>query len=184
VKRLDRNHAILVVIDVQEKMIPVMSDWPAVERSLDRFIRGCDVLEMPVLVTEQYVKGLGQTSGAVRHALEETGQYSPMEKNCFSAFGCAPFVEQLRKTGRKQVLVAGVEAHVCVYQTVIDLIAGGFDVSVVADAVASRSPVNRDIAIRRMTSEGAKITSAEMALFEMLVGAGTQEFRDISRLVR
>ena len=183
-KRLDRNKAILVVIDVQEKMIPVMSDWPAVERSLDRLIRGCDVLEMPVLVTEQYVKGLGQTAGATRRALEETGQYTPMEKNCFSACGCGPFIEQLKKTGRKQVLVAGVEAHVCVYQTVVDLLAGGFEISVVADAVASRSPVNRDIAIQRMTAEGAKITSAEMALFEMLVSAGTQEFRDISRLVK
>ncbi|MGZ4778387.1 MAG: hydrolase [Thermoanaerobaculia bacterium] len=183
-KRLDRNQALLVVIDVQEKMIPVMSDWPAAEHNLDRLIRGCDVLEMPVLVTEQYVKGLGQTAGAVRRALEETGEYSPIEKNCFSATGCAPFMEHLRKTGRRQILVAGVETHVCVYQTVIDLVSAGFDVNIVADAVASRSTVNRDIAIRRMTSEGAKLTSAEMALFEMLGGAGTQEFRAISKLVK
>src|SRR4029079_10997803 len=133
-------------------MIPVMSDWPAAERNLDRLIRGCDVLEMPVLVTEQYVKGLGQTAGAVRRALEETGEYSPIEKNCFSATGCAAFVERLRKTGRKQILVAGVETHVCVYQTVIDLIGTGFEVSIVADCVASRSPLNRDIAIKRMTA--------------------------------
>jgi nicotinamidase-related amidase len=184
VKRLDRNLALLVVIDVQETITPVISDWAATEENLARLIRACDVLEMPVLVTEQYVKGLGTTSGAVRRALEETGQYTPIEKNCFSACGCAPFLDRLRQTGRKQILLAGVETHVGVYQTARDLIAAGYDVSLVADAVASRTVRNSDIAIQRMTAEGAVITSAEMALFELLVRSGTQEFREISRLIK
>jgi nicotinamidase-related amidase len=184
VKRLDRNQAILVVIDVQEKMMPVMDGRAGVERNLQRLIRGIDVLEMPVLVTEQYSRGLGVTAAPVRRALEETGGYSPIEKSCFSAAGCEAFMEQLKASHRAQVLIAGVEAHVCVYQTVTDLISRGFDVNIVADAVTSRSPVNREIALQRMVSEGAKLTSTEMCLFELLINSGTQEFRDISRLVK
>lgn len=184
VKRLDRNQALLVVIDVQEKMMPVMDNRAGIERNIERLIRGMDVLEMPVLVTEQYSKGLGPTDKAIRQALLETGGYSPIEKSCFSACGCDAFVDELQKSHRKQILIAGVETHVCVYQTVTDLLERGFDVSVAADAVSSRSPVNREIALKRMTSEGAKITSTEMALFELLINSGTQEFRDISRLVK
>ena len=164
--------------------MPVMDNRVTLERNLDRLIRAVDVLEMPVIVTEQYPRGLGSTDAVIKRALEETGGYSPIEKNCFSACGCDPFVSQLKNSHRKQVLVAGVETHVCVYQTVVDLIERGFDVSVVADAVSSRSATNREIGLTRMTNEGAKITSTEMALFEMLIGAGTQEFRDISRLIK
>jgi nicotinamidase-related amidase len=184
VKRLDRNAALLLVVDVQEKMMPVMDNRVTLERNVERLIRAVDVLEMPVLVTEQYSRGLGQTDATIRRALEETGGYSPIEKSCFSACGCIPFMEQLKKSNRKQILVAGVETHVCVYQTVVDLLADDYDVYVVGDAVSSRSPVNREIALTRMTSEGAKLTSTEMALFEMLINSGTQEFRDISRLVK
>ena len=164
--------------------MPVMDNRTTIERNLDRLIRGVDILEMPVIVTEQYSKGLGPTEGVVRRALEETGGYSPIEKSCFSALGCDPFVAQLRNSKRKQVLVAGVETHVCVYQTVCDLLERGFEVSVVGDAVSSRSATNREIALTRMMNEGAKLTSTEMALFEMLINSGTQEFRDISRLVK
>ena len=183
-KRLDRNAALLLVVDVQEKMMPVIDNRVTLERNVERLIRGVDVLEMPVLVTEQYSRGLGQTGAVVRRALEETGGYSPIEKSSFSACGCIPFMEQLKKSHRKQILVAGVETHVCVYQTTVDLLAAGYEVYIVADAVSSRSPMNREIALTRMTSEGAKLTSTEMALFEMLINSGTQEFRDISRLVK
>jgi isochorismate hydrolase len=184
VKRLDRNQALLLVIDVQEKMLPVMDGRVALERNLERLIRGVDVLEMPVIVTEQYSKGLGPTAGPVRRALEETGGYAPIEKSCFSAVGCDAFVDRLKESHRKQLLVTGVEAHVSVYQTVVDLLGRGYEVSVVADAVSSRATTNRDVALQRMAAEGAKITSTEMALFEMLINSGTQEFRAISRLVR
>jgi nicotinamidase-related amidase len=184
VKRLDRNAALLLVVDLQEKMMPVIDNRVALERNVERLIRGVDVLEMPVLVTEQYSKGLGATDAAIRRALEETGGYSPIEKSCFSAAGCAPFMDQLKRSNRKQILVAGVETHVCVYQTVIDLLQHGYEVHIVGDAVSSRSPDNREIALTRMTAEGAKLTSTEMALFEMLINSGTQEFRDISRIVK
>ena len=128
--------------------------------------------------------GLGPTVEPVRVALEETSGYRPIEKNCFSAQGCAPFAAQLAALDRRQVLIAGVETHVCVYQTVRDLLGAGWKVWIIADAVSSRTARNRDIALQRLTSEGARLSSTEMALFEMLVVSGTEEFRAISRLVK
>ncbi|HEX2060427.1 MAG TPA: isochorismatase family protein [Thermoanaerobaculia bacterium] len=182
--KLDRNNAILVVIDVQEKLMPVIDAANDVLANIERLIRGMHILGVPAVVTEQYVKGLGPTVEPVRRALEETIGYRPLEKSCFSAHGCEPFAAQLAALERRQVLVAGVEAHVCVYQTVRDLQAAEYDVTILADAVSSRSPHNKEIALRRMTSDGVKLSSTEMALFELMVVSGTDEFRAISRLVR
>ena len=107
-----------------------------------------------------------------------------MEKNCFSGYGCAEFVTALRLLQKKQVILAGIETHVCVYQTAIDLISNGYQVSVVADAVGSRAASNKDIALQRMVAEGAKLTSTEMALFELLGRAGTPEFKEVQALVK
>jgi nicotinamidase-related amidase len=182
--KLDRANTVLVVIDVQEKLLPVIDDAAAVVANLERLIRGCHVLGVPVILTEQYVKGLGATVEPIRRAFEETSGYAPIEKSCFSAYGCAPFTAQLEALQRTQVLVAGVETHVCVYQTVEDLLAQGLSVSVIADAVSSRTPQNRELALRRLASDGAKLSSTEMALFELTVNAGTDEFRTISRLIK
>ena len=164
--------------------MPVMHERFEVERNIERLIRGAHVLGVPVLVTEQYVKGLGATVEPVRRALEETGGYRPIEKQCFSAQGCDAFAAQLAALDRRQVLLAGVETHVCVYQTARDLLAAGRSLWVVADAVSSRTPRNRDIALQRITSDGASLSSTEMALFELLGAAGTEEFRAISHLVK
>jgi nicotinamidase-related amidase len=182
--RLDRNDAVLVVIDVQERLMPVIHERFEVEKNLERLIRGAHVLGVPVIVTEQYVKGLGPTVEPLRNALEETSGYRPIEKQCFSAQGCASFEAQLAALDRRQVLLSGVETHVCVYQTARDLLAVGRELWVVADAVSSRTPRNRDIGLQRMTSDGARLSSTEMALFELLGIAGTEEFRAISKLVK
>lgn len=182
--RLDRNNTVLVVIDVQEKLMPVIDGRDEVERNIDRLVRGCHILGIPALLTEQYVKGLGPTVAPVRQAFEETSGYRPIEKDCFSAPRCDPFAEQLAALGRKQILVAGVETHVCVYQSILDLLAGGHEVAIVADAVSSRTHENKSIALERLQSEGAKISSTEMALFELLVVSGTETFRAIAKLVK
>jgi len=182
--RLDRKDSVLVVIDVQERLMPVIHDRFDVEKNIERLIRGAHILGVPTIVTEQYVKGLGPTVEPLRNALNETSGYRPIEKNCFSAHGCAPFAAQLAALDRRQIIIAGVETHVCVYQTVLDLLAEQRNVWIVADAVSSRTPRNRDLALQRMTSEGAKLASTEMVLFELLVTAGTDEFRAISRLVK
>jgi nicotinamidase-related amidase len=182
--RLDRATAVLVVIDVQEKLMPVIDGHADVERNVARLVRGSHILGIPALLTEQYVKGLGPTVAAVRNAFDESIGYRPIEKDCFSAHGCTAFTAQLGALERNQVLVAGAEAHVCVYQTVKDLLAAGFEVHVVADAVSSRSAQNKAIALQRLAADGAKLTSTEMVLFELLVTSGTDEFRAISRLVK
>jgi nicotinamidase-related amidase len=182
--RLHRSEAFLLVIDVQEKLMPVIDGHEEVARNIERLIRGCKVLDIPPLVTEQYVKGLGPTIPTLRRAIEETFGYEPIEKNCFSGFGCAEFVTALRLLNRKHAIVAGVETHICVYQTVVDLLGNGFTVTIAADALGSRAASNKDVALRRMVSEGAKLSSTEMALFEMLANAGTDEFREIARLVK
>jgi nicotinamidase-related amidase len=182
--RLRRDRAVLAIIDVQERLIPVIDGADGVIRNIERLIRGCHILGVPVLVTEQYVRGLGATVETVRRSLEETSGYAPIEKSCFSAYGCESFAARLAELGRTQVLVAGVETHVCVYQTVEDLLARDLGVSVIADAVSSRTASNREIAIRRMLSDNAKLSSTEMALFELTGLAGTDEFRAISRLIK
>ena len=164
--------------------MPVIHERLEVERNIERLIRGAHVLGVPTIVTEQYVKGLGATVEPLRVALEETSGYRPVEKDCFSAHGCAPFTAQLAALNRRQVLIAGVETHVCVYQTVGDLLGAGWNVWIAADAVSSRTARNRDIALQRLVAEGAKLSSTEMALFEMLVTAGTEEFRAVSKLVK
>jgi len=171
--RLDRTTAILLIIDVQEKLMPVITNREQVEGNIVRLIRGAQILGVPILITEQYVKGLGQTVAPLRQALGEA--YKPIEKSCFSGY---------RELERKHVVVAGVESHVCVYQTVSDLLANGYEVTLVADAVSSRTLENKEIALRRMTNDGAKLSSTEMTLFELTAASGTDEFRAISKLVK
>lgn len=182
--RLQRADTTLVIIDVQQKLMPVIDGAESVLRNIERLIRGFHVLKIPVILTEQYVKGLGPTVEPIRKAVDETCGYRPIEKDCFSAHGCAAFSAQLSAMNRRQIVIAGVETHVCVYQTVMDLLEDGLDVTIAADAVSSRTPENRDIALRRMISEGAKLSSTEMALFELVGVSGTDEFRSISRLIK
>lgn len=179
-----RTDTFLLVIDVQQKLMPVIHEHEDVARNVERLVRGAHVLEIPALLTEQYVKGLGPTIDGVRLAFEETGGYRPIEKMTFSGHASTELQAELRNLKRKHALVAGVETHVCVWQTVRDLLGAGFGVTIAADAVSSRSPRNRDIALRRMESEGAKLGSTEMALFELTGVSGTDEFRAISRLIK
>jgi len=182
--KLDRNQAILAVIDVQDRLMSVIHEADAVEANVDRLIRGAHVLGVPVVVTEQYPKGIGPTTSVVRGAMFATGTAEPIQKMCFSSFGAEEFSAALKNSGRRQVILCGVEAHVCVYQTCRDLLADGFEVFLAADATSSRADRNRELAIQRMTSDGARLTTTEMALFEMTVESGTDEFRAISKLVK
>lgn len=162
--------------------MPVIHEAEATARNIERLIRGAQILGIPVIVTEQYTKGLGVTIEPLRNALGDT--YRPIEKDCFSAYGCAPFGAQLAALERQQILLCGVETHVCVYQTAGDLLGAGYAVQIVADAVSSRTPENKEIALRRLASDGVKLSSTEMALFELTRVSGTDEFRAISRLVK
>lgn len=177
---LSRADSRLLVIDMQERLLPAISDCNSVLQNCQRLAKGAQLLDVPAAVTEQYPKGLGKT-------ISELAAYlpAPVEKLRFSAseslnwgpVGSEPDV-------RFRVVVCGVEAHVCVLQTALDLIALGYDVHVAADAVGSRTQFNCQAALARIASAGGVVTTTESVLFEWCEVAGTPEFKQISQLVR
>ena len=179
---LNLNNTTLLIIDVQERLVPVMLNKEKLLDNLQRLIKGANVLELPIIYTEQVPEKLGPTLPEIADLLNGTS--TPISKSSFSCYGCSPFVQQLEQLGRKQVLVAGIETHVCVYQTAIDLLEQGYEIQLVTDAVSSRTVENRQLAIDRMKEAGAKLTSTEMALFELLRVAEGDKFRQVSRIVK
>jgi nicotinamidase-related amidase len=179
---LDRNNAVLVVIDVQDKLCRAMD-----EKELQKLTGNISILQdtarelgFPMMATEQYVKGLGDTLCILKEKLTEPA----LGKMAFSCCGEPPFPEKLKALGRKQVIVTGMEAHVCVLQTVIELLDAGYHVHLVTDAVMSRRKENWKVGIKAALAAGAVITSTETALFQLLRVAGSDEFKKLSRLVR
>ena len=170
-----------IIVDVQEKLMPAMFNQEEVERNVNRLVAGLKLLEVPMIVTQQYTKGLGETVPAMKEAI---GAFEPMEKTVFSAMGCDAFVEWVKAQGKKTILVCGVEAHICVLQSIIDLIGEGYRVFIVADCVGSRVVYNKEYAIQRAVQEGAFVTTCEGALYEMTQGAGTPHFKAISKLTK
>lgn len=180
---LERDKAALVVIDVQEKLCVAMDEkvLGRLTKNISILLDAANELKLPVLVTEQYVKGLGATLSE----LQEKAATAPcFEKMTFSCCGSSEFIEKLKATGRTQIIITGMETHVCVLQTVIELRDAGFEVHLVKDAVMSRSKQNWQTAIEAMTLTGAVPTCTESALFQLLKVAGTEEFKKLSKLVR
>src|SRR3954469_2033891 len=172
----------LILVDIQEKFRPVVEGIEDVIKRGQTLVRAAVRLGIPVLASEQYPKALGQTVAELKQWLPASQDYFP--KLCFSAAGCEPLVKGLKATGRKQVVIAGVETHVCVMQTSLELLAAGYSVFVVADAVASRKPMDRDLALRRLERHGAELVTTEMVIFEWLRVAGTAEFKELQALVK
>jgi nicotinamidase-related amidase len=179
--RIVRAKAALVVIDIQERLLPSIFESERVVRNTVRLIKGARVLGIAVLVTEQYKKGLGATTQAIA---AEIADLPLMEKIAFSACGAAGFQQALKKKKISDVIVCGIEAHVCVSQTCLDLLDNGFRVFVVVDAMSSRTTENHFIAVERMRDAGGIVVSTEMVLFELLEKAGTEEFKQILTLVK
>ncbi len=176
---MSRGDTALLVIDVQEKLLPAIADGPRVVWNVRRLIDAAKILGLPVAATEQYPKGLGPTVADLADRLGPVPS-----KLTFSAGGCPEIFADLRKQGLCKILVCGIEAHVCVAQTVFDLLADGWRVYVAVDAVGSRFELDRRTALGRMDSAGATLTTVEAAMFEWCDAAGTPEFKEISRLAR
>jgi nicotinamidase-related amidase len=179
---LNLNNTALVVIDVQGKLAQLMSHKETLFDNLQKIIKGAQVLELPIIWNEQLPEKLGPTTSEIADLLANTTQ--PIAKSSFSCCGNPPFMDALKATQRKQVLLTGIETHVCVYQTCRDLLDLGYEVQVVSDAVSSRSPENRQIGLERMHEAGATLTSTEMALFELLRVAEGPRFKEITRIVK
>ncbi len=178
---LSVDNTVLVLVDVQTKLAALMADREAMIANQRRMIRGAQILKTPILWNEQYPEGLGPTIPELAELLPDI---EPLAKRSFSCCGNGEFVEQLEATGRKQVLLLGIESHVCVYQTAADLTAADFEVHAVVDAISSRTSANKEIGLEKMRELGAKMTSTETALFELLRVAQGPQFKEISKLVK
>ena len=180
-----KEKAVLVVIDMQEKLQPAMYDRDYVEDRAARVIRGCRVFNVPIIVTQQYTRGLGQTVPVVAEAL---GEFEPIDKVTFSCCGNAEFNDALEdaagENDRTSVIIAGCETHICVEQTALDLMEIGYKVFLPEDAVQSRSREHKEVSLRRMETAGAVITNYESVLYEMLGSAKAPEFKAISAIVK
>ncbi len=171
----------LVLVDVQAKLVPAMHNKEILLENLIRLLRGLRVLGVPILWTEQNPAGLGPTLPEIANLLPDQ---KPIGKFSFSCCGSEQFVEKLNALNRKNLLIAGIEAHVCVYQTAADLISLQCNVQIVADAVASRTPENKLIGLEKSKTVGASLTSTETVLFELLKDAKSEKFKEISKIVK
>ncbi|MBS1792549.1 MAG: hydrolase [Acidobacteria bacterium] len=181
-KILDSARTALVVIDIQEAFRAAISDFPQVASRAAMIVRGFQILNLPVIVTEQYPKGLGRTAEEILFSLPDDFEF--IEKTTFSSCGAAAFLEQIEAAGARQIVICGLETHICVNQTAHDLLAAGFDVHLLTDAVGSRYSTDREAGLAKMFANGAVPATVEMALFELLRGARHDKFREIQNLIK
>lgn len=178
---LTKDNSILVVIDFQGNLAQAMHQKESLFENAQKIIRGARVFGIPIIVTEQMPAKLGPTIPQVAQHLEGI---TPIAKDCFSCLDNSQFMAALKGLGRQEVLLTGIETHICVYQTAMSLLAAGYKVQVVTDAVSSRTKENNKIGIKRMKAEGARLTSAEMAIFELLGTAASPYFKAIFQIVK
>jgi len=171
----------MLEVDVQEKLFRVMHDKESLLSNLQKLIQGMQVLEVPVITTEQYPQGLGPTHPDIVSLIPK---FKAISKVCFSCWQNDEFKNNIKKLNRKQILLSGIEGHICVYQTACDLIKNGYHVQVVTDAISSRSMVNRQLSFDMMQQAGARLTGIETVLFELLKVAQGDIFKKISQIVK
>lgn len=177
---LNRSDSAVIVVDVQPRLLAVMPDRDQLVWNIAKLLEGARVMGVPTVATEQYPDKLGATL----EQLIEHLKYPAVAKLRFSMAGCQGIVAELQQLGVTQIVLAGIETHVCVLQSALDLLGAGFDVYVAADAVSSRHAIDREIGLQRMAAQGISLITTEMALFEWCEEAGTDEFRAVSAIVR
>ncbi len=179
--RITRENTIGLVIDIQERLVPAMAENEALVNNCTILVQGLQILNIPLLVTQQYTKGLGETISEISSIVTN---FSPIEKRDFSCCDETSVREQLKMNGAKNIIICGIESHVCVLQTAIDLKETGYNPVVVMDCISSRSLDNVDLAAERFRHEGIMMTSYESILFELTRSSAAEEFRAISKLVK
>ena len=180
-KLLKPQTTALLVVDIQERILPVINNHQKVVDNTLKLIKGFKVLGLPIYYTEQYPKGLGPT---VQSLVDELGDIKPFDKMSFSCSGAGDLFVQLRSKNLLQVVACGIEAHVCVQQTVFDLVENGFQINLAADAVSSRKDIDYSVALDRMRRHGIEVSTTESILFELLNICGTPQFKEISKIVK
>jgi len=180
---VDVDRAMVLVIDLQEKLLPLLNGHEAIVQAVCKMLDGVGIFELPVLVTEQYPQGLGPTDASVLKHLETT-RFRVLDKPTFSACGYDPVRQALGEIDRPQVIVAGIEAHVCVQQTVLDLVTMDYDVFVCADAIGSRGSLDYEMALARLRQAGGFVTTVESVLFELCQRCDTDRFKRMLDVIK
>jgi nicotinamidase-related amidase len=178
---LNIQNCCLIVVDLQGKLAQLMHDKDTLFKNIEILIKSAKILNIPILWCQQCPESLGPTIPQIAQLLSGI---EPINKASFSCCGADQFRTKLTQLARKQILLCGIEAHVCIYQTTMDLIKLDYEVEVVSDAVSSRTPENKQAAITRMTAAGARLTTTEMALFELLKTADHPQFKQIAKLIK
>ncbi|MBN1478902.1 hydrolase [candidate division KSB1 bacterium] len=178
---LNRYKAALIIVDMQEKFAPVILDYAQVEKNIITLVKACRILGVPIFYTEQYPKGLGRTTELL--GVELSDLYS-IEKMFFSAAGEKALQTALEENAVSQIMLVGIETHVCILQSALDFSCMGYNVHVLRNATSSRRPIDRDNALERLQQKGITVSTVESALFELTEVAGTENFKQISKLVK
>lgn len=179
---LNRQQTALVVVDLQEAFRTVINDFPLILERTSIAVRGFQTLGLPIIITEQYPKGLGSTAEEIRYSLPDNFEF--IEKTAFSSCGARPFQEKLKETGVTHVVLCGVETHICVNQTAHDLLTEAFEVHILTDCVGSRFAIDKETALRKMQMNGVIPSTVEMALFELLRDAKHEQFKEVQALIK
>jgi len=178
---IDKEDTVLLIVDIQDKLAAVMKERDKVVRNNLHLVELAKMIHLPVMVTEQYPRGLGTTVPEIREALPF---YRPVEKMTFDCCGQPAFLEELKGHKKRSVILTGMETHICVLQTCVGLLRGGINVHVVQDAICSRTKENWKIGMEFMREAGAVVTCTETVLFQLLKVAGTEEFKAISKRIK
>ncbi len=179
--RIPVEQSVVLIIDIQEKLLPHMQEQQSLLENCQKLIKGLTVLEVPFILTEQYSKGLGAAVEGIKTLLPTV---QPLEKISFSCGDNETFNSALVKLKKNYVIIAGIEAHVCVLQTVVDLLQCKYQPVVIEDCISSRRSNDKIVAVRRMRQEGAIISTCESILFELCRQAGTETFKSISKIIK
>lgn len=178
---IERARSCLLIVDIQEKLAPAIAEAAGVVRNSGILMRAANRLAVPVILSEQYPQGLGATVPELRSLAPESARLSKISFSCAADPGLQ---HRVQEAGRSQLVVCGMEAHVCVLQTALGFKGNGYETFVVADAVSSRALPNRELALRRLAENGIELVTTEMVVFEWLARAGTAEFKEVSQLIK
>lgn len=178
---LTTENTALVIVDIQQKLLPAVANYQEMTTNCIKLIKGLQILEVPIVWVEQMPDKIGSTIPEIAELLDDSK--TPITKSSFSCCGSKEFLGAVADLGRKNLLVIGIEAHVCVYQTVAQLLQNEYNVEIVEDGISSRATANKETAIRKMTQLGAKSSSVEMALFELMRDFKHPNFKQISKMI-
>jgi len=181
IRLISNRDSVLVVVDMQEKLIPKIFDQHTVISNIVTLIKSAKILNIPIIITEQYPKGLGPTIPEIKDLIVP---WQPIGKTCFSCFGSNDFSKQLKGLGKNNLILCGIESHVCIMQTALDGLKANYSVFFVKDSISSRTKNNKETGFERMTQAGAIPVSTEMIVFELLREAGTDKFKQIASMIK